>query len=292
MHARVAIVTLLAAVGCTPVPPAPARPVPCSPTTAPSAGTFRFAVFGDVRPGEPNDTASYPKDIVAGLFQQIAAAQPDFVVGTGDYMFASSSNTTAVDAQVAMLLDAESGFGGPIYHALGNHECTGATASNCPAFNETANMRAFMTKMLPPAVTTPYYRIDVDTGHGKAKLVFIAANAWTPTQADWLETQLADETAYSFVIRHEPGTVTQTVGAVESEVIVKKHPITLELLGHYHTYEKLDDRHVISGNGGAPLSSGHYGFVLVDLLGNGNISVSEIDQATGSANDTFTICPL
>src|SRR5262249_1343631 len=154
------------------------------------------------------------------------------------------------------------------------------------AFNETANMRAFMGKLVPAGTSTPYYRIDVDTGAGTAKLVFIAANAWSPTQADWLEQQLADPTAYTFVVRHEAAAVTDTVGAAQSETIVQKPPLTLELLGHWHTYEKLDERHVVSGNGGAPLSSGHYGFVLVDLLTNGNISVSEIDQATGTANDT------
>ena len=72
---------------------------------------------------------------------------------------------------------------------------------------------------------------------------------------------------------------------------MKKHAITLELLGHWHSYQRLDDRHVVSGNGGAPLSFGHYGFLLVDLATNGTLSVSEIDQATGSADDTFTICP-
>ena len=143
-------------------------------------------------PASPTTPPTTRPTIVGGLFQQIAAAQPQFVIGTGDYMFASTSNAAGVDAQVALLLGAEAGFGGPIYHALGNHECTGATASNCPQFNETPNMRAFMTKLLPPGQSTPYYRIDVDTGAGKAKLVFIAANAWSQTQADWLEQQLAD----------------------------------------------------------------------------------------------------
>ena len=124
-------------------------PATCTPASAASAGTFRFAVFGDVRPAQENDTANYPKDIVTGLFTQIAAQSPNFVVGTGDYMFAGSTNSTAVDAQLAMLLDAEKGFAGPIYHALGNHECTGATASNCPNGNETANVRALHVQARP-----------------------------------------------------------------------------------------------------------------------------------------------
>jgi hypothetical protein len=242
-----------------------------------------------VRPAEPDDTANYPTAIITSLFQQIAAQSPSFVVGTGDYMFAS--NSTAVDGQVPLLLAAETAFSGPIYHALGNHECTGATASNCPNGNETSNMRAFVSKLLPPNIQSPYYRIDFDTRFGKAKLVVIAANAWSDAQASWLDAQLADPTAYTFVVRHEAATIKETTGAAASEAIVAKYPLTLELLGHTHQYRKIDDRHVISGNAGAPLSFGHYGFLLIDLLTNGNLSVSEIDQATGNASDTFTVCP-
>jgi hypothetical protein len=294
MRVRAAIFWLCTASACTVQGPPVADNLPppkCMAAAAPSAGTFRFAVFGDVRPAEPDDTANYPKDVVTGLFTQMAAQAPDFVVGTGDYLFASTSNTTGVAAQLDMLVAAEQGYSGPIYHALGNHECTGATASNCPNGDETANIRAFMSRLLPDGTKTPYYRVDFDTGAGSAKLVVIAANAWSPAQATWLETQLADPTAYTFVVRHEAAAVTATRGAAESEAIVARHPLTLELLGHWHTYEKLDARHIVSGNGGAPLSSGHYGFVLVDLLTNGNLSVSEIDQATGSVGDTFTICP-
>ncbi|MGZ3425169.1 MAG: metallophosphoesterase family protein [Polyangia bacterium] len=304
MHPRAALLLLcaVAAVGCTrPDLALPSgdgggggggtQPPACDGATAPSAGSFRFAVFGDVRPSQPNDTANYPQAVVTSLFTQIAQQAPSFVVGTGDYMFASTSNGPAVDAQLSMLLSAEQGFAGPVYHALGNHECTGATASNCPNGNETANVRAFMSLLVPPGTTTPYYRVDFDTGQGSAKLVVIAANAWSATQAAWLETQLADPTTYTFVARHEAAAVTETAGAVASEAIVQKYPLTLELLGHWHRYQRLDTRHIVSGNGGAPLSTGHYGFVLVDLLTNGNLTVSEIDQATGAAGDTFTICP-
>jgi hypothetical protein len=285
---------LFVAAGCTPTGSLPAMPPPpatCMPTGADSAGTFRFAVFGDVRPANPDDTANYPTAIITSLFQQIAAQSPQFVVGTGDYMFVSTSNSAGVDAQLALLQSAEQGFSGPIYHAMGNHECTGATASNCPKGTETPNVRAFMSKLAPAGSAAPYYRVDFDTGAGSAKLVVVAANAWSDAQAAWLETQLSDPTTYTFVARHEAATITETNGAVASEAIITKHPITLELLGHTHRYEKIDDRHIISGNAGAPISHGHYGFVLVDLLTNGNLSVSEIDQATGAVDDTFTICP-
>jgi hypothetical protein len=299
MHTRAAILVLWGVIGCTPTGALPdnnhgsdgGATATCTPAPADSAGRFRFAVFGDVRPRNPDDTASYPTAIITSLFQEIAAQSPQLVVGTGDYMFASTTNDASVQTQLGDLLSAEQAFAGPIYHAMGNHECTGATASNCPNGTETANMRAFMSKLIPAGTQTPYYRVDVDTGAGMAKLVFIAANAWSQAQADWLETQLADPTAYTYVVRHEAATITETNGAVASEAIVQKHPLTLELLGHTHRYSRIDDKHIISGNAGAPLSGGHYGFVLVDLLTNGDLSVSEIDQATGAVDDTFTICP-
>ncbi len=267
------------------------HPIACSPVAAPSANALRFAVFGDVRPAQPNDTAHYPTAIATALFQQIAARAPSFVVGTGDYMFVSSSNNQGVLDQLGALKSAEQAYAGPIYHALGNHECTGATASNCPLGGETANMRGFMDMLVPAGTSTPYYRVDGATPRGAAKVVLVAANAWSDAQAAWLEAQLAEPTAYTFVVRHEAPSVSETAGAAASEAIIAKHPLTLELLGHWHRYEKLDDKHVVSGNAGAPLSGGSYGFVLVDLSTNGNLAVSEIDQATGDATDTFTICP-
>ncbi len=262
----------------------------CASTGARAGARLRFAVFGDVRPAQIDDTAGYPRAVVRGLFATIAARAPDFVVGTGDYMFASPKNAVAVDAQLDQLLDAERAFAGPVYHALGNHECTGATASNCPRAVETANMRAFMARLVPPGTATPYYRVDVDTGRGAAKLVFVAANAWSAAQAGWLERALADATAYTFVVRHEPPSSTEPRGVAESEAIIARHPLTLALAGHEHRYRRIDARHVISGNGGAPLSAGRFGFVLVELDGDGNVVVSEIDAATGEPSDTFTIC--
>ncbi|HEY7954576.1 MAG TPA: hypothetical protein VII38_04750 [Polyangia bacterium] len=261
-------------------------------TIGPS-GPLSFAVFGDTRPPNLNDTAGYPSAIVAGDFALMAQKGARFAVGTGDYMFANADQ--AVQAQVALFQTAEGSFPAPIYLAMGNHECTGATASNCPSFAETFNVRGFMSRLLPPAVALPYYRVDVDTPHGKAKFVFIAANAWSSAQAEWLTAQMADPTTYTFVVRHEAPSVKQTPGVAPSEAIVNTRPFTLELLGHSHRYQRLDADHVISGNGGAPmdgLSGGtHYGFLLISQLDDGNLSVTEIDEASGNALDAWRVTP-
>ena len=252
---------------------------------------MKFAVFGDCRPPNSDDTSGYPSSIIAGIFNLAQSKGAQFVVGTGDYMFASTSS--AVTAQVALFEQAMASYSaGPVYLAMGNHECTGATASNCPNLTETPNVQAFM-KMVPAGVTRPYYRIDVDTPLGKAKIVFIAANAWDSTQQSWLTTQLADPTTYTFVVRHESTTSSGVPsGVTASESVVGAHPYTIELLGHTHEYRHVDTKHVISGNAGAPLTSGgQYGLLIVEQLANGNVTVSEIDESTGNATDTWTVSP-
>src|SRR4051812_18039967 len=108
----------------------------------PVAAGLNFAVFGDARPAKPGDTANYPTAIVAGNFAQMQAKGAKFAIGTGDYLFANYE--TDVTAQLDLFVQGESAFTGPIYHAMGNYECTGATASNCPNLDESPNVRGFM----------------------------------------------------------------------------------------------------------------------------------------------------
>ncbi len=127
---------------------------------------------------------------------------------TGDYMFASTGGTQA-GPQLDLYLAARADFSGPLFPAMGNHECTGATASNCgagAANGITANYSAYLSKLLAPIQKTePYYAIKINASDSSwtAKLVFVAANAWSSTQATWLESTLSQPTTYTFVVRHE-----------------------------------------------------------------------------------------
>jgi hypothetical protein len=254
---------------------------------------LKFAVFGDARPGSENDTANYPAAIVQGIFTLAQQKEAQFVVGTGDYMFANSASV--VSAQVDMLLSSEAPFKGPVYHTMGNHECTGATASNCPNGNETANVQYFMGKLVPSGTQTPWYRVDVDTPMGKAKFIFIAANAWSSAQESWLQTQLADQTAYTFIARHEPNDShgSGAPGLQPTMTMLAGQTYTLLLQGHSHEYNHYPGTNeVISGNGGAPMSSysgSSYGFLLVEQQADGTISVTEIEEASGNATDTWKV---
>jgi hypothetical protein len=291
------LIPTLAAAGCTVTRADPPQwfadagaPLAGGGTIAGPAGKLAFAVFGDARPPDPDATAAYPSAVVQGIFQQASARGAQFMVGTGDYMFASSAS--AVDAQLQLFTAARAAFGGPVYLTMGNHECNGYTNSNCPALNEHPNVTAFL-KLLPAGVSKPFYRVDLDTPKGKAKLLFVAANAWSDEQGQWLQQQLADATAYTFVVRHEPTprySSDTAPGVAPSEALIGAAPFTLMLLGHSHEYLHFDAKHVISGNAGAPLSSGqHYGFLMIEQQDDGSLQASEIDEASGNVTDSWRI---
>jgi hypothetical protein len=254
-----------------------------------------FAVVGDTRPPNPDDIAGYPTAIIDGIFTDVAAMKPtpSFVVSTGDYMFATTTGTEQ-GPQMDLYLAARAKYAGPQFPAMGNHECTGATASNCGTGNAdgiTPNYTTFLTRMLAPiGQTLPYYVVHVSAVDASwtAKLVFIAANAWDATQQAWLDQALAETTTYTFVVRHESASANTAPGVTPSEAITAKHPYTLEIVGHTHTYSHPSPKVALVGNGGAPLSgSGNYGFGVFSQQSDGSIAVDMIDYASGLADGTF-----
>jgi hypothetical protein len=251
-----------------------------------------FAVVGDTRPATIDDTQGYPSPIIDAIFTDIEklSAKPPFVLSTGDYMFASTSNAQAVNAQLDLYLSARGNYSGVTFPAMGNHECTGATASNCGSGNVdgvTANYSAFLAKMLQPiGQTDPYYAIRIDAldKSWTSKFVFIAANAWTSAQATWLDQQLSQATTYTFVVRHEPSAANTAPGVTPSDQILAAHPYTLSIVGHTHTYEHFAGREVVIGNGGAPLTGNkNYGFGIFNQRPDGAIQVDMIDYQSGNA---------
>ena len=254
-----------------------------------------FGVVGDTRPAGFNDTAAYPTAIIDQIYTRIEAlpARPSFVVSTGDYNFASTSSSAAT-AQITLYMGARAKYSGAFFPAMGNHECTGATASNCGAGNAdgiTNNYSAFLSQMLGPiGKTLPYYAIDLKAADATwtAKLVFIAGNAWSSAQAAWLETTLAAPTTYTFIVRHEPKDTTQAPGVSPSEAIMAQHPYTLALVGHTHTYYHFPGREVLVGNGGAPLSgSKNFGFAIVSQRPDLALQVDMVDYASGLGDSKF-----
>jgi hypothetical protein len=217
---------------------------------------------------------------------------PSFGVSTGDYMFATPGKGNAAP-QLNLYIQARGGFPNTMFPAMGNHECTGYTASNCGSGNTdgvTENYTAFLGQMLQPlGQSLPYYVIHVNGTNNAwtAKLVFVAANAWDSAQSSWLDSTLAQTTTYTFVIRHEPASANTAPGVSAAEQIMAKHPYTLSIVGHTHTYSKSGAKEVIIGNGGAPLSSANFGFGLLQQRSDNAIQVDMIDYSTLAPDTSF-----
>jgi Calcineurin-like phosphoesterase len=262
----------------------------------PQGGTVEsllFAVVGDTRPPTADDISAYPTQVIQTIYADIAAMNPapDFVLSTGDHMYANPYGGQA-SQQLDIYLKARAQFSGQLFPAMGNHECTGGTSSNCSGSYQTDNFKQFISMMLGPlSVNLPYYVINVNAADNSwtAKFVFTAANAWDSTQASWLQTTLAVKTTYTFVIRHESASVSETPGVDPSEQIINSNPYTLEINGHTHSYEhRQGSKSLIIGNGGAPLSGGvNFGYGVFSQRQDGAIVVDMMDYQTNKPDPSF-----
>jgi len=262
---------------------------------------LRFAVIGDTRPANLDDTAHYPTTIVGQIWAAVEATQPHppFAVTTGDYMFASTAGHEQMP-QLDLYLGARSAYHGLVYPALGNHECNGYTNSNCGPGGVTglpANYTTYLQRMIEPlGEHRPYYveRFAATDGSWTAKFVFVAPNAWSSDQDSWLERALSEPTTYTFVVRHEPHYSDTAPGVTPSATIMARHPMTLLITGHTHSYEHIPAyREIIVGNGGAPLTSGmNYGYVIIARGADGVLTVTSYDYATREIIDQFAITAI
>ncbi len=260
---------------------------------------LRFAVVGDTRPPGPDDTANYPTAVVQQIWTDVEAESPhpQFAVTTGDYMFAST--LANVDAQLDLYLGARASYSGIVYPTMGNHECNSETASNCGpggTTGTTPNYQEFLARMIQPlGEGRAWYveRFAATDGSWSAKFVFVAANAWNASQAAWLDAVLGEPSTYTFVVRHEPHYSDTAPGVDPSQQIMARHPLTMLLTGHTHTYEHAPAyREIIVGTGGAPLSSAYnYGYVIVARQMDGTLAETAYDYATHAVVDQFTVGP-
>ncbi len=260
--------------------------------TGGSVDHLYFAVVGDSRPANIDQTSSYPTAIIGKIYAEIEALdpRPQFVVSTGDYMYANT-NTDTAQPQMNLYLAARDAFSGPLFAAMGNHECDGYTADNC-AVNQTQNNQAFMSSLMAPlGQTNPYYRINFSgtDGSWNAKLLVVACNAWSSTQQAWLTAQLAQSTTYTFLARHEPKSANTGPCVSSVESLMSKSTYDLSLVGHSHEFA-LSGKEITVGNGGAPLASGagNYGFTTIERVGT-SWTVKSYDYSTGMVVKTYTV---
>jgi hypothetical protein len=255
--------------------------------------TLSFAIVGDTRPPAINDTTGYPTAIITRIFQDIEAEnpRPAFGVSTGDYQFSSATGSES-GPQLQLYIQARSNFSNLMFPTMGNHECTGATASNC-ASTTTNNFDNYMSMILAPLQKNlPYYVINVNATDGSwtSKFVFVAANAWDSTQSSWLSSTLSQTTTYTFIVRHERSVTTTAPGVSPSQKIIEQNPYTALIVGHTHTYTTITNKQLVVGNGGAPVTGGvNYGYVIARQRSDGAIVFQEKDYQSGAVNDTFAL---
>jgi hypothetical protein len=257
-----------------------------------------FAIVGDTRPAEIDDTAAYPVQVIQQIWSDLEAEnpRPPFALMTGDYLDAHSTAGEGA-AQLDLYLAARGRFSNIAFPVLGNHECAGDVASNCGEGGLASNnYDAFIAKMIEPlGLSTPYFAFTI-TGSGgawTAKFVAIAANAWGPMQEAWLGQIMAQPTTYTLVLRHERSSVTNAPGVRPSDAILAQFPYTLLLVGHTHTFQYVStERLVVTGNGGAPLSGAvDYGYVLARQRDDGALLFEAKDYATRQTFQSFAVRP-
>ncbi|MHB8416686.1 MAG: metallophosphoesterase family protein [Myxococcales bacterium] len=271
-----------------------------------------FAVVGDSRPPAPDDVAHYPAQVIGQIYREIDALspRPQFVVSTGDYLFADARaplSRSQAPRQADIYYRATRAFRGQLFPALGNHECGNTVASNCcPGCSDglTANYQTFLALLgrLGLPHERPYYAVRFAGSDPSrpwtAKLVLAAPNAWDDEQARWLEQTLAAPTTYTFVARHEPDYDDAVCpGCAPCDAIIERHPYTLLLAGHEHTFRLVRASHeIVVGLGGAPFSSpaDRPGYVVCTQRADGAIACQEHDMGSGSpgyADSAMAVAP-
>jgi hypothetical protein len=283
---------------------------PFSSNVTASGGTeseLYFAIIGDTRPANPDDTANYPTSIITKIYQDIQNLnpRPPFVISTGDYQYITSRNVgscgsyTLGGEQATQLGDyntARMGYSGVYWPAMGNHECTGYTASECGSGNTdgiTDNYCAWAGLFLTPiGESQPYYSrtITANDGSWTAHFIFVALNYWSSTQQSWLTQQLAQSATYTFVIHHENSSAgsPSPLSTVEQ---MERSVETLSIVGHSHTWAgSSGSKELLVGNGGAPVTGGAtYGYTTVLRQSNGSLVVTNYDYQSNQAKNTYTV---
>jgi hypothetical protein len=280
-----------------------------SPTLAPMAlPSLAFGLFGDVRPANPNDTASYPDGILSAVFAGLQAQGVALAVDVGDHCFQSSTSSGSYchDQFVHhFMVDRAANYAGILLPTLGNHEACGmdaATTGNCTSWSS-GLIHDYLVDIVEPSTgqsASPYYSVVAYGPWGTAKFVHVAANAWTSAQHTWLTSTLNVPTTYTFVLRHEPSNDTRAPGVTPSESLFASHyasgTLTLSLAGHTHLvqlpgstrpygdgYGATRAYETIVGNAGAPLDAGpYYGYAVLARRSRDGAIVTQAYEAMSS----------
>jgi hypothetical protein len=249
---------------------------PRPPVVAAGSPLF-FGAFGDIVTSK--DAEDSPAPIVTNIFRELANRQVQFVTMVGDYVYVQPDSYSGALDQVSAFMQTRQLFVGPVFYALGNHD---APPEALKVYRE------LMTREVYFAFDLQVAPLPGNTNPATAKFVFVADNAWSADQAAWLDSTLGTPSDYTFVIRHHS---TDTATSQAPAQIIGRHPLTLLIVGHVHTYQHVADREVITGNGGAPVFEGNYGYLTLQQGTDGRITVTAFDQSVDQPYDAFAVDP-
>lgn len=226
---------------------------PALPGAAQSSDHVFFTVFGDNRGGSDGRQPA----VFSRLVAQMAALGPDFVIGTGDYIYGASSQEELrfqwreFFRAMAPLQARKTTYFVP---ATGNHEIAGGAGR--------ALFREYFRRF--------YFSFDWGSSH------FIILDTEVPgeegriagDQRIWLKKDLAATTnaRHIFVVLHRPlfpvgphkGDSLDSVPAERDGLhrLFVQHRVTCVFQGHEHLYHRQTKdgvTYIITGGGGAPL---------------------------------------
>ncbi len=283
-------------IGLATVPAAP--PVVPWGAVAREGGTVQrlwFAVTGDTRPGDCDETDRYPTETITTIARAMKGLHVQFGLDLGDHMFVCDGSAAAARTQMQNYMGAIAQGPSTFWMTMGNHECGHLRKwGGCtPGTPGDANFDAYMQALGRPM---PWYAIDVRTSQGLARFVFVADDAWCEAQRDWLERVLADADAharYTIVLRHHPMSGPRA-GYGDIAQAILRHKYTLILTAHLHTYRhdpgELSGRTAIVGVGGGP-SDSPPGFGTVLQNKDGTLTFVMRDLAGNPVGEPWTVAP-
>ena len=215
---------------------------------------FRFAVFGDNRPFNNEDSQPY---VFKEIVQNIELIHPAFVVGVGDFVYGYGANTKRTKEEYMDFLKVITSFTMPFYPVVGNHEVAGV-----------GGQEDYITILKEPL----YYSFNYERSH----FVVLDTNVnfpngmFTQKQFDWLKEDLRHATSAQnvFFFMHKPlyeygdktawsdKKMAREVRKLIEKFNDKYHNVRVVFQGHEHRYweKKVNDiDYIITGGAGAPL---------------------------------------
>lgn len=239
----------------------------------PFPATFRFTVFGDIRPAKPDQP--YPPAFHRAL-DVMKSVKPAFAVSTGDAWYGYGGDMTHYRNEVAQFLAALKGWDVPLFNAVGNHEVTGSVEREAYLKERFGNL---------------YGSFD----YGDAHFILLDTDevgkegTIAGDQLQWLERdlELNRNASALMVFLHRPlfspkdpdlAAKRSFVDRANRDALHKlfvKYHVQAVFAGHEHLYEErvVDGvRYYITGGGGAPLyaepgKGGFYHVLVVTVKG-------------------------